>query len=152
FADPVAAFANIGAALRPGGRLAMLCMRPLADHELGSVLAAIGRAVPGVPTGTGPGGGPESLADPQVVDTVLTSAGYTGIEITPVAAPQVWGRDAADAAEFLLGWGPIYHLLGAVDQDSAARARSAVAEALRDFEQPDAVRMRGAAWLVRAER
>jgi SAM-dependent methyltransferase len=33
FADPIAAFANIGRAVRPGGRLAVLSWRPLAENE-----------------------------------------------------------------------------------------------------------------------
>ncbi|MGH9286473.1 MAG: class I SAM-dependent methyltransferase, partial [Acidimicrobiales bacterium] len=52
FSDPAAAFANIGRALRPGGRLAMLAWRELARNEwvtaMRAALAA-GRTLPAPP-------------------------------------------------------------------------------------------------------
>ena len=47
FADPVAAFANIGAALPPGGRMVVLAWRELADNEW---LTAIRSASPSAAT------------------------------------------------------------------------------------------------------
>jgi ubiquinone/menaquinone biosynthesis C-methylase UbiE len=35
FADPVAAFRNMGGALRPGGRLVFACWAPLAENRIG---------------------------------------------------------------------------------------------------------------------
>ena len=121
FADPVAAFGNIGRALRPGGRLALLSVRRLGDLE--SVLGAPMKPMP--------------LSDPASIRAVLT--GFGDVKVTAVDAPQVWGRDAADAADFLLGWGPVRR---------AALIRDDLIDGLRRFEEPDAVRLRGAAWLI----
>ncbi|MEV6859771.1 methyltransferase domain-containing protein [Streptosporangium subroseum] len=156
FADPVAAFANIGKALRPGGRLAFLSLRAMSSNDLGAVFAAMAEHLPQDSLWPDPGGsapsGPESLADPDRIHEVLTGAGYEKVTSVPVDAPQVWGRDAVDAAEFLHAWGPVRHMLGQVDQAAASRARDALTAAMRPYEEPDAVRLRGAAWLVTATR
>ncbi|MEU8385744.1 class I SAM-dependent methyltransferase [Streptosporangium sp. NPDC048865] len=153
FADPVAAFANIGRALRPGGRLAVLSTRGMADNDLGAVFAAMARHLPPDPAPAGLGApGPDSLADPARVREVLTGAGFEKVTSTPVDALQVWGRDAADAAGFLGAWGPVRFLLDQAGEDAAARALDALAVALRPYEEPGAVRLRGAAWLITATR
>ncbi|GAA4570633.1 class I SAM-dependent methyltransferase [Micromonospora coerulea] len=152
FADPVAAFANIGRALRPGGRLAFVCLDDIRDGDLGRVLAAFAAHLPRLETDGSGVAEPLSLADPTVVHRVLTAAGFAGVDCARVEAPQLWGRDVADAAGFLAGWGPVRHQLDRVDPDTADRARAALAEALRPHEQPDGVRLRGTAWLVTAHR
>ncbi len=153
FADPVAAFANIGRALRPGGRLAILSLRRMTDNDLGTVFAAMAEHLPPSPAPAGPGApGPESLADPARVREVLTGAGFEKVTSTPVDAPQMWGRGAADAAGFLGARGPVRFALDQVDRDTAARALAALTVALRPYEEPDAVRLRGAAWLTTATR
>ncbi|WIV58521.1 class I SAM-dependent methyltransferase [Amycolatopsis nalaikhensis] len=150
FADPVAAFANIRRALRPGGRLAFLCMTALAGTDLGAVFGALAAYLP-QPTGPD-GSGPTSFADPDRTKAVLGEAGFEDVECTRVEADQVWGRDVPDAARFIGDWGPVRHHLGMVDEATAARAREALTEALRPFAGPDAVRLRGTAWLVTAKR
>jgi SAM-dependent methyltransferase len=152
FADPVAAFANIGRALRPGGRVAFLSLRDIASSDLGSVFAAMGGHLPPGPAPEPGASGPESLAEPDRIREVLTDAGFTDVAPAPVEANQVWGRDATDAGEFLSGWGPVRFVLDQVDADLAARARVALTDALRPFERGGAVRLRGTAWLITATR
>lgn len=148
FADPVAAFANIGRALRPGGRLAFLCMTGLADTDLGTVFGAM---APYLPRPTGEDGtGPTSFADPARTRSVLTDAGFQDITCTRVEADQTWGRDVPDAAAFISGWGPVRYHMEQAGPEAAAHARDALTAALRPFAGPDAVRLRGAAWLVTA--
>ncbi|ASO23140.1 SAM-dependent methyltransferase [Actinoalloteichus hoggarensis] len=150
FADPVAAFANIGRALRPGGRLAFVCMTELSGTDLGTVLDAM---APHLPRPTGPDGtGPTSFADPARTRSVLSDAGFRDIACTRVEADQIWGRDVDDAAEFIGGWGPVKHHLDQVAPDDAARAVDALTVALRPFAEETAVRLRGTAWLVTALR
>jgi SAM-dependent methyltransferase len=153
FADPVAAFANIGRALRSGGRVAFLSLRDIGSSDLGAVFAAMGGHLPpgaGAPQPGAPG--PESLADPDHIRRVLTGAGFADVTPAPVEATQVWGRDADDATEFLGGWGPVRYVLSQVDAGLGARARAALTEALRPFERDGAVRLRGTAWLTTATR
>ncbi len=150
FADPVAAFANVGRALRPGGRLAFLGMTALSGTDLGTVFDAM---APHLPRPTGPDGtGPTSFADPARTRSVLADAGFRDIACTRVEADQIWGRDVADAAEFITGWGPVKFHLHQATPDDAARAVDALTAALRRFAEPGAVRLRGTAWLVTALR
>jgi SAM-dependent methyltransferase len=158
FADPVAAFANVGRALKPGGRLVFACLQAPSRSDLGPVLAAVAGRVP-VPDGAagaradGPGApGMLSLADPARIAAVLTGAGLADVTTTPVDFPMVFGRDAADAAGFLLGSGPVRDALEGADRPTADRYLDALAAALRPYEGPEGVRLRGAAWLVRATR
>lgn len=142
FADPVAAFGNIRGALRPGGRLAFLSMRDLGD--LGDVFSAVG----GGPASTD--SGPLSLSDPAVIDRVLTDAGFTDVKAEAVEAEGVWGRDVADATEFIMGWGPVRFALRSASPSTEDRVRESVARALAPHAGPDAVRLRGTARLVTA--
>jgi SAM-dependent methyltransferase len=148
FADPVAAFTNIRRGLRPGGRLALLCMTALAGTDLGRVFAAM---APYVPQPTGPDGtGPTSFADPARPTAILTESGFGAITCTRVVADQIWGRNVTDATAFLCDWGPVHHHLTEAGPDAAARARAALAAALQPYADADAVRLRGTAWLIRA--
>ncbi|MCO6009955.1 class I SAM-dependent methyltransferase [Actinoallomurus purpureus] len=150
FADPVGAFANIGRALRPGGRLAFVCMTRLEGTDLGT---AFGAMAAHLPRPTGPDGtGPTSFADPARVREVLTDAGFCEVTCAHVEAEQVWGRDVADATAFICAWGPVRFHLEQAAPEAAARARDALTAALGAFARPDGVRLRGTAWLVTARR
>src|SRR5205823_4018361 len=96
--------------------------------------------------------GPFSLAEPDRIRSVLTDAGFDGVEVDAVEAPMRLGDDAADAVEFLRGTGLARSLLDKAEPDAAARAFDAVGEALRPHEQPDGLYLMGAAWLVTARR
>jgi SAM-dependent methyltransferase len=150
FADPVAAFTNVARALRPGGRLAFLSMPDLGGSDLGTVMAAAAPYLPSWGAAAGShGSGPLSLSDPDHVRTVLSEAGFHDISVRRIEAQETWGSDAADAADFLTGWGPVrFHLAGA----DPAPLRAALTEAFRPFEREGAVRLDGSAWLVEADR
>ncbi|MGW3342798.1 class I SAM-dependent methyltransferase [Nonomuraea rubra] len=150
FSDPVAAFANVARALRPGGRLAFVTLKDPAGTDLGKVLAAISGLLPGWQSPSTPDRpGPLSLADPDRIREVLTRAGFTGITVTPVEAMAELGGNASDAAEFFSGWGPVHHHLAGADP---APVRTALEAVFRDFDDGNAVRLRNTAWLVRADR
>ncbi|MPY35364.1 methyltransferase domain-containing protein [Streptomyces adustus] len=158
FADPAAAFGNIARALRPGGRLAFVCMADPARSEWAQVYGAVNAALSSAPQAsavfTGPG--MFSLADPAAVHEVLGQAGFDDVRTEAVAALGLFGRDADDAAEHLLGSGPGRHLVEQLDAtgdgDGAERVRAALRAALAPYEQATGVRMRTGAWLVTAVR
>ncbi|MGY1808652.1 class I SAM-dependent methyltransferase [Blastococcus sp. SYSU D00669] len=149
FADPVAAFANIGRALRPGGRLVLLVWQAVARNEwfraLTGALAA-GRDLPAPPGGLPP----FSLADPARVRAVLSAAGFTGVGLTGIEEPEWLGPDAATATDFvlgLLGW-----LLDGLDADRRDRAVAALRATIEAHVGQDGVEFGSAAWLVTARR
>ena len=72
----MAAFANVRRAVRPGGRLALVTWRGLADNEW---IVAFSAAMAGGrerPTPPADAPGPFALADPGRVRTVLSDAGF----------------------------------------------------------------------------
>ena len=150
FGDPVAAFANVAGALRPGGRLALLTWQALGVQEwFSSFVAAlaVGRDLPTPPPGAP---GPFSLADPDRVKAILGDAGFTGVGLEAVHEPMCFGTDAADAAEFvmgMLGW-----LLGDLDDADRARALDALHATMSAHETPDGVVFQSGGWIVQATR
>ncbi|MFD6326105.1 class I SAM-dependent methyltransferase [Streptomyces sp. NPDC058442] len=164
FDDPVAAFSNIGRALRLGGRLAFVCM---ADPTRSEWVPVFGMArahlpLPAEEPAAPDGPGMFSLADPSVIHRILDTAGFDKVRTEPVETLSDFGRDAHDAAEHLLGSGPGRHLVQLLDSassvDSADRAsgadsvRAAFTVALAAHEQPAGVHLRTSAWLVTATR
>ncbi|MFF4471069.1 class I SAM-dependent methyltransferase [Streptomyces sp. NPDC001599] len=153
FADPVAAFGNVGRALRPGGRLAFVCPADAmlngwvtAMASLREVLPVGGFGQPGLP-------GMFSLAAPDRIGDVLTAAGFVDIDVDRVRAHGTWGRDAEDAAEFLLGTGPGRHLVDRAGPTARARARGILTDHLRTHEAADGtVRLLSTSWLATAVR
>ncbi|MFD5815745.1 class I SAM-dependent methyltransferase [Streptomyces sp. NPDC127038] len=158
FADPTAAFGNIARALRPGGRLAFVCMADPARCEWVQAYGAVSAALPSVPQASGDSAGPGmfSLADPATVRLVLGKAGFDDVRTEAVDALGNFGPNADAAAEHLLGSGPGRHLVelldSAGDGEAAQRVRSALRAALAPYERAAGVHMRTAAWLVTAVR
>ncbi|MEU1213724.1 class I SAM-dependent methyltransferase [Streptomyces sp. NPDC005790] len=153
FADPVAAFTNIGGGLRPGGRIAFICAAGAEGNEWLHALATLRDWLPVGEFGATGGPGMFSLADPDRVEEVLKAAAFTRIRTRHVEAHGRWGEGARDAADFLLGSGPGRHLLQQVDAETGDRARRRLTEELRPYEDAQGVvRMRSSAWLVTAER
>ncbi len=152
FADPVAAFTHIARALKPRGRVAFLCSGEPEGNEWLQALAALRDLLPIGGFGTPGAPGMFSLADPDAARATLSAAGFEGVDVVGARAYGIWGRDAEDAAGFLLGSGPGRHLLSQVDEESREWARRRLAAILRGHESDGAVRLRTSAWLVTGRR
>ena len=149
FGDHVAAFANIGRALRPGGRLVLVTWQPLAGNEwireISGALAG-GRDLPAPP----PDAGPFALSDPDRVRALLARAGLLDVEVEGASARMWFGRDAADAHRFVLGlmdW-----MLEGLDDGGLARATDALHATMAAHETPDGVLFDSAVWIIEATR
>jgi SAM-dependent methyltransferase len=139
FDDPVAAFTNLGRALRPGGRLVMMVWQAAGRNEWDVVIRrALGRT--GAPA---PGPDPFSLADPATVTGILTAAGFGGAAFTDVDEPVHYGPDVASALEWVRGFACVR---GVPAPDERLRA------ALQAHLGPGGVRFESRAWLVTASR
>jgi SAM-dependent methyltransferase len=150
FADPVAAFTNIGSALRPGGRLAMLVWQPLAANEWMTAMRdalAVGRDLPVPPPGAP---GPFGLADSDFATTVLKSAGFADIAFAGSEQPFNVGPDADTAYRFAAGLQPVLMMLADLDDAAKTRALDNLRAAVAAHETPDGVVFRSAAWVVTA--
>lgn len=154
FADPHEAFANIARALRPGGRLAFLCWRTVAENEFLAVpFGAIAQLAPLPDLGEPDDPGPFSLADPDRVRGLLGGAGFGAIAVEPVSEPMWIGADVDDTVSYQLGTPMARSMLASVtDGESRREAEEALRKALAPHQGPDGVELGGAAWLVTAER
>ncbi|WP_260610554.1 class I SAM-dependent methyltransferase [Streptomyces sp. WAC06614] len=153
FADPVAAFANIGRALRPGGRLAFVCPADAALNDWVGAMASLRDLLPVGDFGRTGSPGMFSLAAPDRLRDVLTAAGFTAVTVDRAQAYGTWGHGAADAAQFLLATGPGRYLMERADDTVRSRARHALTQHLRGHETADGtVRLLSTSWLVTADR
>ncbi|MBD0742703.1 class I SAM-dependent methyltransferase [Streptomyces sp. CBMA152] len=150
FADPFAAFSNIRRALRPGGRLAFICAAGAEDNEWLQAVAALRDILPVGEFGTPGSPGMFSLADPDRTGQILSAAGFEHIDAVRVEAYGTWGRNAADAASFLLTSGPGRHLTSQVAPEVQDRAHRTLADILSTHEENGALRLRAPAWLITA--
>lgn len=150
FADLVAAFTNIGGALRTGGRLVWVSPQEgRVDSDSARAFAALAPLMRGPsPAQRGMG----SLSNPARIHEVLTAAGFSRVQTTPVEVPVIWGPTADDAVDFYFSLGPVRFNLAEVDRATVERVRGEVLSALRAYETPDGVRLRGAVWVVTAVR
>ena len=133
FADPAAAFSNIGATLHPGGRFAAAVWGPIEDNPwMFLPTMAASQSLGSVPVIPGPGEpGPFSLADPALVEKLLSGAGFNSITNDVVEGTREIGADtAADDVRALLEVGPLSEVFLAVDAAEQERAVAAVLEIL----------------------
>jgi SAM-dependent methyltransferase len=150
FGNLVAAFANIRRGLRPGGRL--IFMGPqggIPDSDYARATAAL-KPLMRRPSPAAQGMG--SLVDSARIHEVLGEAGFADVNVAPFGLLMDYGRDAADAAEFILSQGPVRFNLEGVDQAVVERTREELRTGLEAYETPEGVRIPGAVWLVSAVR
>jgi SAM-dependent methyltransferase len=111
FADPAAAFRNIGGALKPGGRLVFACWAPVAEnrHWLISYDIALRHLGPPAPQ---PAHEPSPLAfaDPDYIRGVLAAAGFTDVTVER-AYPTIIGGNPEEEARHALMMGPTARLI-----------------------------------------
>ena len=152
FDDPVAAFANIGRALRPAGRLVMMVWQA---HERNEWDVTIHQSL-GAAEEPGPGasGGPDpfSLADPPAVTQILRAAGFADVAFTDVHEPVFYGPDVAAALDWACGFTCTSDILRKLDAAAAERAIGRLREALAAHLSDDGVWFNSRAWIITARR
>lgn len=148
FADPAAAFANIGRAMRPGARLVWLVWQGRDRNEWATVIRQA--LEPGVPL---PAEAPAafSLGDPAVATPLLTAAGFVAIDFAEVHEPVFYGPDVDAAYEAVLGLQMGRDLLARTDAEGDA-ARRRLRDLLDAHLTPDGVLFDSRAWIITARR
>jgi SAM-dependent methyltransferase len=151
FGDPAAAFANIGRALRPGGRLVMIVWQA---HERNEWNVALHQALGADdPTALVPAGlDPFSLADPPSVTRLLESAGFAGVTFTDVREPMYFGADVPAALDWVRGFTSTSETLARLTPTAAARATDRLHDTLAAHLTTDGVYFDSRAWMVTAHR
>lgn len=145
FADPVAAFANLKRALKPGGRLAFVAWTELDANPWFALPLAVGIRHLGEPEPKPPRApGPFAFSEPSYVAEILTAAGFAGVDIERAEGVIPGGRSADEEAAFACYMGPVARLIrerAPDDEAVVARIAEGVAERFRAFETADGVRL-----------
>lgn len=152
FADPTAAFRNIGGALRPGGRLVMMVWQA---HEANEWSAAVHQALalyyssPNV----SPGADDHfSLADPGTVERILGAAGFVDVKFSDVREPVYYGGSIDAAIEWVRGFRFVRNVLQRLDADAATRLLAGLRDAMAKNTSENGVWFDAREWIVTAER
>jgi len=155
FADPVAAFANVARALRPGGRLVFACWQDVSRNEWlhlpGAAAVAVSGRMPELPEPGSPG--PFSLSDPGRIRAILDGSGYVDVTVEDLTVPIVIPEDRIevmiDGARRMgvlreqLDW---FH----DDPELSARIVDAVRAELVGRVRDGELRLTSSAWIVSA--
>jgi SAM-dependent methyltransferase len=152
FPDPVAAFRNLRTALRPGGRLVMLCWRSLPENAWVVVPRdAVLTVVPPPPPPQADAPGPFAFADAARVQAILGAAGFVSIRNEAVDATLALAGDTDAQAEYLAEMGPASRLLQDADAPVRQRAVQAIKAAISERAQAGRWSPDGACWLFVAQ-
>ena len=150
FADPGAAFANLAPSLQPGGRLCIATWQSLDANDWLAIPGTVLLQYGSLPETTGPG--MFSQSDPWVITTTLSAAGFTAVEVTPIAVVLNLGADPAEATGYLADTGIGRAVLDTVPEPDRPVALDAVRTALAEHQTPRGVELGAAIWITVAVR
>jgi SAM-dependent methyltransferase len=151
FGDPVAAFAHMRRAARPGARMAFVCWRPLAENPWMEVpMNAVSRHLPPRPKAVPHAPGMFAFADPQRVSEVLTAAGWAPprLDKLDLDLDIAAGRGLEEAVVQSTQIGAVHSWLRNQPAEVVAAATASLREALAAHLDGASVRLPGAMWLV----
>jgi ubiquinone/menaquinone biosynthesis C-methylase UbiE len=152
FDDHVAAFANIGRALRPAGRLVMMVWQARERNEWDVAIHQSLEAAQGQVAGASAGPDPFSLADPPTVKEILQAAGFIGVAFTDVHEPVCYGPDVAATLDWVHGFACTNEVLKRLDPAAATHADERLRQALAAHLSDDGVWFNSRAWIITAHR
>ncbi|VVE86228.1 SAM-dependent methyltransferase [Pandoraea bronchicola] len=149
FDDPVAAFANLRAAARPGAALHALAWRcpaenpfmTVAERTAAPLLAGLPPRVPGAP-------GQFGFADRAHVTNVLTASGWEDVALTAVHFECAFAQ--ADLREYASRLGPAGLALARMAPHERAPVVDALVDAYAPFVHNGEVRFTSACWHIAA--
>jgi ubiquinone/menaquinone biosynthesis C-methylase UbiE len=161
FADPVAAFSNIGRALRPGARLVVMVWQDRGRNEWTSAIGqslttgTTAPASPGPPAAAAPRArcpDPFSLGDPATAESILAASGFDEVAFTDVHEPVYYGADRSIAFDFVLGLRITQDVLAGLDGPAAERALDRLRATLAEHDTGRGVFFDSRAWIITARR
>jgi SAM-dependent methyltransferase len=154
FDDPVAAFANLRRALRPGGRLAVVAWQGPFENEWSAVAVKVAIAQFGRSPDLGePGGpGPFAFADGDRFGRVVTEGGFRDVTLGAITRPMLMGSDAEEVAGMVAATPQGQGLFAGQPETKVQAAVAGLRDAFAPYARPEGVVMNGTAWLLMARR
>lgn len=144
FEDPVAAFANMARALKPGGRLVFAAWGPAAQVPwfsipTGAAIARFGKPAPVDPFAPGP----LAFQDPDRVTKMMQAAGLKDVRAVTETVHLTPSGTLAEVATFATRVGPAARILAelSVSEADAIALEGDVKTALAGFETDQGVRI-----------
>jgi SAM-dependent methyltransferase len=156
FDRPVAAFANLRRALRPGGRAVLVVWREPGLNPWAAIPAAVGTELLGpaepVPPGTP---GPFAWAQPEVFRPILEGAGFNRLDwreepLTMTVGTAGEADPLSRAAALLSEIGVLARRLRGQPEELRARAIERLRPRLAPYVQEGWVRLPAVIWVIRA--
>jgi SAM-dependent methyltransferase len=149
FDDPVAAFANLRRAARPGGSLRFLAWRGGADNPfMTTAERAAAPFLPDLPPRLPDAPGQFAFADGGRVARILAESGWSEIAVDPL--DKVCTMREAELETYYSRIGPVGMALDEVDPATRARILDALRAAFAPFVEDGTVRFTAACWSVGA--
>ena len=152
FGQPVAAFANIRRALRPGGRLVMMVWQQHGRNEWSVLIERALSATTAGPAALPAPPDPFSLGDPGVTERILDAAGFGEASFTDVHVPVYYGPDVGAALEWIRGFSSVKNALPRRDPASAEGSLERLRHALAGHVVGNGVWLDSRSWIVAARR
>jgi SAM-dependent methyltransferase len=151
FGDPTSAFANLRRALRPGGRLAFVCWRPISENPWMQVpLHAVYEHVPRLPKPGPEDPGPFSFADSERVARILIGAGFPAprFDKLDLSLDIAAGGGLESAVSQATQIGAASRALREAPEEARPAATAAIRAALAPYADGGRVALPAAMWLV----
>ncbi|MFI1918552.1 hypothetical protein [Nocardia sp. NPDC020380] len=121
-------------------------MSPLPGTELGAIFDSVAAHLPTFEVAHTRG----AFADADSIRNLLGAAGFREVDVELIAVEAIWGKDLADATEFLFEWGPVRHHRALAGPAADDEVYAAISAGLEPYLTPDGVRMPNTAWLTTA--
>lgn len=154
FAEPVPAFANLKAMLKPGARIDLAVWAAPRDNLWMMEVMGVVRQHIEIPPATPRAPGPFAFEDLTYLEDVLTGAGFTGMAVVPYQGLQPVGGPGAspqDAVDFVLSSMAVGRVLDEAEAEIREAARAGLLDRFtRRHVAGEGVMMDCKAWLVRA--
>jgi SAM-dependent methyltransferase len=154
FNNPEAAFANIGGALRPGGRLTFVCWQPLAHNPWARIpFEAIRHLMPPADPPDPHAPGPFAFADSERVKGIITAAGFEDVAVNGYESIMKNGEGDLDTCvRGIMNLGPAARMLREADEATMAAAAKAVRDAVGPYHTGNTLELSSAVWIVTGRR
>lgn len=149
FDDPVAAFANLLKAARPGAPLRLIAWRSADDNPFMTMAErAAAPLLPNLPARPAEGPGQFGFAHAARVRHILGQAGWTAVDIQPVAFTCTLPESELD--RYLIRFGPLGQILPGMPEATRAPIVAAMHAAFEPYRQGSDIRFTAACWTIGA--